>query len=135
MYDYSQVLFSCLDFFFQSFVVTIVNDFISHLPGWASLIQNPLSGSGVVAHAFSPVLRRQRQPDLFEIKASLVYRVSSRPARAIWWDPVSKYKTKQQQKIIIKSSIWNVPESNFFNWQHDTIGKSHSLCWPVTDKF
>jgi len=41
-------------------------------------------------------LRRQRQVDLHEFQASLVYRVSSRTARAIQGDPVSN-KTKQQE--------------------------------------
>ena len=36
-----------------------------------------------------PALRRQRQADLHELEASLVYRVSSRPARATQRNPVS----------------------------------------------
>ena len=35
-------------------------------------------------------LRRQRQEDLCEFEDCLVYRVSSRTARAIWRDPFSK---------------------------------------------
>jgi hypothetical protein len=35
-----------------------------------------------MAHAFNARLRRQRKADLQEFKASLVYRVSSRPGRA-----------------------------------------------------
>jgi hypothetical protein len=34
--------------------------------------------------------RRQRQVDIYKFKASLVYRVSSRPARTIKRNPVSK---------------------------------------------
>ena len=37
----------------------------------------------VMVHPFISVLRRQRQVDLCEYKASLVYRVSFRTARAI----------------------------------------------------
>jgi hypothetical protein len=48
-----------------------------------------------------PVLRRQRQVELWEFEASLVCRVSSRTARATQRNPVSKnkkQKTKQKQK-------------------------------------
>ena len=45
---------------------------------------------GVVVHAFNPSRGRQ----ISEFKASLVYRVSSRTARAIQRNPVSKTKTK-----------------------------------------
>ena len=37
-----------------------------------------------------PALRRQRQVDLCEFEASLVYRVSSRTARATQRNPVKK---------------------------------------------
>ena len=36
-----------------------------------------------MAHAFNPSYWRQRQADLCEFEASLVYRVSSRTARAV----------------------------------------------------
>jgi hypothetical protein len=38
--------------------------------------------------------KRQRQADLCEFKANLVYRVSSRTAKAAQRDPASKTKTK-----------------------------------------
>jgi hypothetical protein len=41
-----------------------------------------------------PALGRQRQVDLCEFEASIVYRASARTARAIWSDPVSKKKKK-----------------------------------------
>jgi hypothetical protein len=44
-----------------------------------------------------PVLGRQRQLDLYEFKANLVYRASSRTARAIQRNIVSKNKTKQNK--------------------------------------
>ena len=44
---------------------------------------------GVVAHAFNPSTP--------EAEASLVYKVSSRTARAIKRNPVSKKKTKKQK--------------------------------------
>ena len=43
---------------------------------------------GMVGHAFNPSIGRQRQEDLCEFEASLVYRASSRTARAtseIWF--------------------------------------------------
>jgi hypothetical protein len=45
---------------------------------------------GVVAHAFNPPGGRGRQ--ISEFEASLVYRVSSRTARAIQRNPDSKHK-------------------------------------------
>jgi hypothetical protein len=40
----------------------------------------------------TPALERQRQPDLWEFEASLVYRVSTRTARATQRKPVKKKK-------------------------------------------
>ena len=46
-----------------------------------------------------PALGRQRQADLSEFEASLVYRVSSRTTRTVTErNPVSKNKTKQNKK-------------------------------------
>jgi hypothetical protein len=46
-----------------------------------------------------PALGRQRQAwSASEFEASLVYKVSSRTARAIQRNPVSKNKTKQKEK-------------------------------------
>jgi hypothetical protein len=53
----------------------------------------------VVASAFIPALRRKRQVELCEFKASLVYRASSRIARATQRNRVSKNKTKQNNPI------------------------------------
>ena len=48
-----------------------------------------------------PALRRQRQAECNEFKASLVYRVSSRTARVTQRNPVSKKnKTNKNQKRI-----------------------------------
>ena len=44
-----------------------------------------------------PALRRQRQW-ISEFEASLVYMVSSRTARAVQRDPVSKKKTKGEKE-------------------------------------
>lgn len=46
---------------------------------------------GVMVHTFNiPALSRQRQANLREFKASLVYVVNSRTARTKWRDLVSK---------------------------------------------
>ena len=46
-----------------------------------------------------PALGRQRQVDLCEFKASLVYRASSRTARAVTQrNPVSKNKRKKKKR-------------------------------------
>jgi hypothetical protein len=51
----------------------------------------------VVAHAFNP---RGRGRQIFEFEASLVYKVSSRTARATQRNPVSKNKTKHKKKKV-----------------------------------
>jgi hypothetical protein len=61
----------------------------------------------VVAHAFNPS-RGGRGRRISEFEASLVYRVSSRTARATQKNPVSKKKTKQNnnnKKKHLKCSI------------------------------
>jgi hypothetical protein len=51
---------------------------------------------GVVAHTFNPSTLGGRGRRISEFEASLVYKVSSRTARAIQRNPVSK-KTKQNK--------------------------------------
>jgi hypothetical protein len=45
-----------------------------------------------------PALRKQRQADLCEFKASLVYRASSRISRATQRNPVSNKQISKQTK-------------------------------------
>jgi hypothetical protein len=45
-----------------------------------------------------PALRRQRQANLCEFKANLVYRGSSRTAQVIQGNPDSKRKKKKNQR-------------------------------------
>jgi hypothetical protein len=55
---------------------------------------------GVVAHAFSPSTRGGRGRWISEFKASLVYKVSSRTARATQRNHVSKNNNKQTNKVV-----------------------------------
>jgi hypothetical protein len=52
----------------------------------------------VVAHAFNPSNLGDRGRQISEFEASLVYKVSSRIARAIQRNPVSKKQTTKQPK-------------------------------------
>jgi hypothetical protein len=70
----------------------------SHVPG----IKDRAGKLGVVVHTFNPSTRGGggRGRWVSEFKASLVYRVSSRTARAIQRNPVSKNKNKQTNKKV-----------------------------------
>jgi hypothetical protein len=58
----------------------------------------------MVAHAFNPSRGRR----ISEFEASLVYKVSSRTARAIQRNPVSKKpKKKKKRKKKSLGKIWN----------------------------
>lgn len=46
-----------------------------------------------------PLIRRQQQADLCELKANLVYKVGSRIARATQRNPVLKNKTNKNKWI------------------------------------
>jgi len=48
----------------------------------------------VVAHTFNPSMQDAEAVDLCEFQASLVYRVTSRTARATQRNPVSKKETE-----------------------------------------
>jgi hypothetical protein len=60
-----------------------------------------MGGAGVMHASIIPALRRQRQENLCEFKTSMIYRVSSRKARATPRNPVSggekQNKAKQNQ--------------------------------------
>jgi hypothetical protein len=55
---------------------------------------NILTEPGVVAHAFNPSTLGGRGRQISEFEASLIYRVSSRTARATQRNPVSKKNKK-----------------------------------------
>ena len=48
---------------------------------------------------FPPAPRSQRQVDLCEFKANLVYRTSSRTARAVYKETLSQKQNKTKQKF------------------------------------
>ena len=54
--------------------------------------------AAMVVYAFNPSTWRQRQVDICELEASLVYRVSSRIVKATQRNPVSKNKNKNKNK-------------------------------------
>ena len=58
-----------------------------------------------------PALRSQRQVDLSEFKASLVYRVNSRTAKATQRNPISKTKQKETKQTLSRQEK---PFSRFF---------------------
>jgi hypothetical protein len=62
---------------------------VSKTFGLSSTIRTTLSQE-TVTHTFNLVLRRQRQADLCEFEASLVYRASSRTARATHRETLSQ---------------------------------------------
>jgi hypothetical protein len=64
----------------------------------------------MVAHAFNPSTR-EAEAGRFLSEAILIYRVSSRPARATQRNPVSKNKTKTKTKLILVSSYNNQPKA------------------------
>jgi hypothetical protein len=62
--------------------------------------ENRKRSQAVVAHAFNPCTGGGRGRWISEFEASLVYRVSSRTAKATQKNPVSKTKTKKERKKI-----------------------------------
>jgi hypothetical protein len=60
--------------------------------------QNDLPSRAVVAHTFNSGTREAEMQADFEFESSLVYRVSSRTAKATQRNPVSK---KKKKRIII----------------------------------
>lgn len=57
-------------------------------------------------HTFDPALGRQRQADICEFRASLVYTVSFRTARAVTQrNPVSKKKEREEKETKTKVGL------------------------------
>jgi hypothetical protein len=59
----------------------------------------------MVAHAFNPSTRDGRGRRISEFEASLVYKVSSRTARAIQRNPVSKKQKKKKSQTIMEGRM------------------------------
>ena len=55
----------------------------------------------VVAHTFNPTLGRQRQVDLCEFEANLVYSASSRTAKATQKNPVLNHASSPKKDVRI----------------------------------
>ena len=92
----------------------------------------------VVTHSFNPSIQEAEAGGFLSSRPSLVYRVSSRTARAIQRNPVSKNKTnkqtnKQKDKVSLSSPDWpqthcNPPASAFqcciyrhYAWYHVSL--------------
>jgi hypothetical protein len=60
----------------------------------------------VAAHAFNPSTARGRGRQISEFKASLVYKVSSRTARAIQRNPVSKKQKTKTTTTTTKKTLF-----------------------------
>jgi hypothetical protein len=105
VYNYTQHFIILKDVTYHS---TIVYAHSYDRKNFKSLIKKVLSlgifffqsskrrGLSSVAHAFNPSTR-EAEAGGFEFEASLVCRVSSRTARTIQRNPVSKNKTKQEE--------------------------------------
>jgi hypothetical protein len=78
----------------------------------------------VVAHAFNPSTWEAEAGRFSEFKASLVYRVSSRTARATQRNPVSKNKTKQTNKQKQKTQTNKQNQPLFKGWRDGSTVKS-----------
>jgi hypothetical protein len=64
-----------------------------------------LCSMGVVAHAFNPSTWEARGRPISEFEASLVYKVSSRTARATEKHCLKEPKKKKKKKNLVLSSI------------------------------
>jgi hypothetical protein len=62
----------------------------------------------MVAHAFNPSTREAEAGGFLSSEASLVYKVSSRTARAIQRNPVSKKPKKQKKTKKVLFMIYNM---------------------------
>ena len=95
----------------------------------------------MVAHAFNPSTRGGRGGQISEFKASLVYTVSSRTARAIQRNPVSKKKRGGRLKgwrngLAVKSTDFSSIGPEFNSQQphggsQPSVMGSYALFWYV----
>ena len=60
---------------------------------------------GEVAHAYNPSTREAEAGGFLSSEASLVYKVSSRTARATQRNPVSKNKIQKKPKLLKKQCV------------------------------
>ena len=72
----------------------------------------------MVAHAFNPsTWEAERGRRISEFEASLVYKVSSRTARAIQRNPVSKNQKKKKTKKKNKKILYHVKVTVFLTYK------------------
>ena len=79
--------------------------FIGHLKMYCSFTLKTATGQVVVVHACSPSTLGGRGRWISEFEASLVYRVSSRTARVIQRNPVSKNPKNRKKGKIEKVTV------------------------------
>ena len=71
-----------------------------------------------------PVLRRQKQGDLCEFEANLVYKVSSRTVKATQRNPVLKRKKKEGKK---RKKVCSYASLQRITWSHSVVGDSENF--------
>jgi hypothetical protein len=82
---------------------------------------------GVVAHTFNPEHSGGRGRRISEFEASLVYRVSSRTARATQRNPVSEKKKKKTYYRVLSWGLYKTPATSTIPaFQEDSEGEVES---------
>ena len=84
--------------------------------------QNKTLKPGTLVHSFNPRTLGSRGRRS-EFETSLVYRASSRPAKATLWDPVSR--EREREKKAVKIFRYGLP--NAWILQKDPRHKDHML--------
>jgi hypothetical protein len=84
--------------------------------GFGNAVRVQITGTGMVAHAFNPSTREAEAGGFLSSKPELTfYKVSSRTARAIQRNPVSKNKNKQTNKKKACKSLQILPHGELEN--------------------
>lgn len=65
---------------------------------------------GMVVHTFIPELEKQRQANLYESEASLMYTENFRPTKDTYWDPALKTNKQQNNKKESKENMDKMSE-------------------------
>jgi hypothetical protein len=97
------------------------------------IFQKKTERPGVVAHTFNPSTSGGRGRRISEFETSLVYKVSSRTARAIQRNPVSKKPNKKQKNKTNKQKKQkqtNKQKTERRTYVNDTQGLLRGFCLP-----